>query len=266
MSTLPDIDTSNISGITFYNVKDEQGVSDSDFDVMNFSDWSEITNLQIYDNGIDAQIPIQVASMNYPDSTTVESYLRFRCKSDGWVIIWNPVSENYFGTNLFDDESSADLIGAYNFYGIAASGEYPFIDKMESSLSHAGYPVNLGGANTVFNHYDFLAPEASNITVIAQKDYDFEHSFTQSVDRKYHYCSIRDAGGLLDSSDNNVISESTVYARNFGIGGSVLDMLNQVAQGWNWEIDIVPGETYYAEASDVSPDSQKLLGMASAWS
>jgi len=272
MATLPDIDTAGISGITFYNVKDEQGVSDSDFDPMDFSDWSELSNLQIYDNGIDAQIPITILSGEGESTVQEESTLRFRCKNDGWLIIWMPIDENYFGTNIFIDGTGADLRGAYNFYGLFCGDSNAWISKMESALSHAGYGVSPTPGSTVLGHYDFMAPDASNITLIIANE-QVTQSFTSSVDRKFHYAAILNKGSVVDSSDVKVATSNTAFQGQDGSftsipGSSAFDMLNQVSQGWNWENDITPGETYetaYTSQPD-KVDGLQNTNIVSAWS
>lgn len=257
MATLPDIDTSNVGGITFYNVKDEQGVSDADFDPMDFSDWSELADVEIYDNGIDGYIESDVET-RYDSST--EIIARFRCKNDGWLICWSPTTSNYFGSTEYTDGTTPDLIGAYNFYGVA-SNKNPWIILFDA-LSHAGYGVGPSDGETVLGHYNFGAEGASNITSCVRAE-GVEFSYTSSVDRKFHYTVMNnDRNIAIEGGDDAILSTSTVEVDGYTY--TSLDLLNQAAQGWTFTADISSATTYVVE--DTASRSVGDCKMVSAWS
>lgn len=78
MSDLPDINTSNVGFLAFWNALDDGQVSDIDPDEVTNS--GRVSNAVFYDNGLtfDYQIPLQ------NQDRTVSG----RCKEDGWLVIY----------------------------------------------------------------------------------------------------------------------------------------------------------------------------------
>ena len=83
MASLPDIPTSNVSLIAYWNATNHGVNSISPSDV---TSWGSISTTEAYDNGLEG-------TYNPPVSTN--SVHHWRVKSDGWIITWVERGEGY---------------------------------------------------------------------------------------------------------------------------------------------------------------------------
>jgi hypothetical protein len=154
MATLPDLDTSSIGLMAFWNAIDQGGVDS--IDPMEATGvFNEYT---VYDNGIEG--PFSGLRGNRT--------LKARIKTDGWIIIWMD-NQNDFGT-----QSSSDGPG-YGLWEVITNpldatsgsdlGKIPNdLDKVRESLSNAGN-MTWNAADVGF--YSPPHPDATNVTCLS---------------------------------------------------------------------------------------------------
>lgn len=153
MATLPDINTSNVSFIGYWNAFNHGVSSITPSDVL--SD-SHIQSYTTYDNGIegDYQFSRSLSNISYNLSLT------FRVKNDGWFITYLDRSATY------GQDSNSNPSGPWDFVersGLPGSNFASAIQSLQSNLSNSGSIVFNNGD---VGHYNFEYPEASTITFL----------------------------------------------------------------------------------------------------
>ena len=184
MSTLPDLDEASINGIVFYNLKEENGIADSDWDPMDFSSYGRIDNYTIYDNGIDGTIKSPEKIFYGDGETNGYYYPRFRVKNDGWIIVYDDTDSTYYGSSIIDSGGQT-LQGEYNFYGSGFESPTNGIsswaqDYMTGLITSGGYSDPTSFSGTTYGWYDYNYENASNLTIIYAGD-GLNFSYTDTI-------------------------------------------------------------------------------------
>lgn len=187
MADLPDLDTSNISGIAYWNAIDDGGVSDISPDEVLSS--GRIISSEYYDNGVQGEIDINDKSNL---NTTITG--KFRVKGDGWFVVWLTRGDN-FSTN--DASGSTESVNmpdsvkgwwnmepAWATLGYGSDDSYAdsnglsrAINYLQSELSNSG---SISFSHSDVGNYNYHHP-ASVLTVLSS-GYD---NVSQSGDFSY---------------------------------------------------------------------------------
>lgn len=87
MAELPDIDTSNVSHIAYFNAIDDGGVTTIDPEEVTSA--PGIQDYTLYDNGLEGTFNLQETydDISLADSTVFPE-ATFRVKSDGWMVVY----------------------------------------------------------------------------------------------------------------------------------------------------------------------------------
>lgn len=180
MASLPDLDTTNIAFIGFWNFLDHS--SETSLDPSEVLAHKNVESYEKYDNGV--QGTMTAIGHGY---RTVE----FRVKADGWIMVWfKRSSENYY-TNQNPEPSYADLISNYR----AGSVDTFPTTTLTRSINALRSQLSNGGTAT-FNHGDcghhsYEFPNANTWTMMAEGGRNYGYlsaglSYSGSTTRHYH--------------------------------------------------------------------------------
>lgn len=234
MSTLPDLDTSNISFIAFWNAINDGEVSSIDPEEA-LSDGS-IEEYTLYDNGWEGL---------YSLSNRV---ITVRVKSDGWFVAYIDRTDNY----AQDRDMSIT----------AVSGHYDVLNGLNSSLDNNGLESSIESlqaelsVGTFFQATDvglyYYPAPATNITRLYSYDGSSggTHGFLYSS-ADLHYAV---AMGHADATykNNGLISEvdfegtTIAISSDFNDGYGVLDISGMVSPETEYSINVSPDQGNYA--------------------
>lgn len=149
MADLPDLDTSVIGFIAFWNALDH-GVAD--IDPTEVLDYAEIETFEQFDNGVQG-------TLSHNMSGKIRTY-RWRVKDDGWFIVWIDRT-NQFATQQGDADN---LDGYYDIYHWSNPGGNPpalprtglsdEINALRQRLSNSG-SITFNHADVGYFNYEF---------------------------------------------------------------------------------------------------------------
>jgi hypothetical protein len=246
MATLPDLDTSKVGMIGYWNATNH-GVSEIDpMDALTYTDITEYTQ---YDNGIQGKIKIQRVSEGTSPSVVRRDYVgnqpsgpkniefNFRMKSDGWILVWTDRT-NQYGIDWFRNNTEGyrgyyDIIDSWSALGfIDGTNDLRLnynhsrtqieeiknlpetelsdeIQTLQSKLSNSG--------NITFNHSDvgyycYEFPNANRMALAFEtydNGIDGGISYTSDVTKKYHACIgmyARNKDGLFSDEEDEYLS------------------------------------------------------------
>jgi hypothetical protein len=160
MASLPDLNTSNVGFIAYYNVIDDGGASSIDPEDM-LTD-GNINSYTLYDNGF-------VADYNNPINSLP---VTVRAKTDGWVTAHTSRQETYsFGGGV--SNTFTDVQGWYNFATGDEDDSNVNPDLSQNALERSIYSLqsNLSNTNSFVystadvSLYNYEYPNATNVTL-----------------------------------------------------------------------------------------------------
>lgn len=88
MSELPDLDTTQIGAIAYWNAVDQGGLSEDQIDPIPLVDSELVAQFNRFDNGVQGLL-------SYPQPNASDLTLNFRIKTDGWLLVWDNGNTNY---------------------------------------------------------------------------------------------------------------------------------------------------------------------------
>lgn len=221
---LPDLDTSNISWIAFFNYLDN-GADDID----PFETESAMDSYNEYSNGVDGVISYST------DQPNVE--VKVRAKADGWLIAWHDDTEPLI--QIVADYSDQDS----GHYPISSGLLYQSIDSMESALSNSGQVSLSDGDEAVYN-YNY--PDATTYTCASISNGNGE-SFSSDIGLSSDISVQKMHVGGAASTGISFAGNTVVSAGNYGY----VDPYNQ---GW-----ISEGESKSADTGEYDACSVPIL-------
>lgn len=183
MSDLPDLDTTSIGPIAYWNVLDQGGLGD--IDPTEVTSASGVTSYTLYDNGVEGEF-------NLGYNSRINKTAKFRVKNDGWFIVWLPNGAN-FGTRT-TTLSSGHWNIAYDWVGSATDINGINQNSLERALHDLFLELsNSGTANYYSSDVGLFAYDydtATNATVLyaqqLSKDFSSGNYFSsQSADFQY---------------------------------------------------------------------------------
>ena len=212
MANLPDLDTSNISFIAYWNAIDQGGVNSiSPEEVTSYNRVQEYT---IYDNGIEGTSLIPPQEENIFDGQGREG--TFRAKNDGWIIAYIDRREE-----LTQSDSADDVQGPWDMVWNWASDVGPgpqdpdvangnltrLIENLAGELSNFG-SINYSPTDVPLYNYEYS--NASTLTGLnAYNDGGgiFGFSYTSETNRLWHTVAAngRGLGGNLTAPSGSDI-------------------------------------------------------------
>ena len=128
MADLPDIDTSTVSFLAYWNAIDDGGIAEADMDPASVTTYGSISSYTLYDNGVQGKLPS-------PTTDPCQTY--FRVKSDGWIVVWCTRDVQY--NTQVRDGSTFGPWEAMGTRGVPSEGPLQQeIQSLHSNLSTTG--------------------------------------------------------------------------------------------------------------------------------
>lgn len=228
MADLPDIDTSQVSFIGYWNAIDDGGVPD--IDPSEVTSDSSVISYDAYDNGVEGEYSLL-------DSNTAT----FRVKNDGWFVLYKDRTET------FDTETEAELPGPWDVMYRWAEAEVATelqqnafdyaMQSLQSELSNSG-SITFNFGDTGLYNYEY--PNATNTSLFNANPGDggggsFRFSYTSNTDIKWAVATARhddDANSFSGSTsfvgDTSVtLTDTSQLSGSFGVHTGVVDLLGQ---------------------------------------
>jgi len=180
MATLPDLDTTSIGCIAYWNAIDQGGASSVAPDEV-LSDGS-ITGYAIYDNGVEGDYTLGSGRT-----------ATFRVKNDGWFVVYLDRTELY----AVNEPNVANVRGPWDIADDWTSGTSEVtqntleraVNSLQSELPNSG---NITYNTSDVGLYDYNHTNATTITVLSASDNgdsgtkDYGFSYTSSTTRVTH--------------------------------------------------------------------------------
>jgi hypothetical protein len=161
MSDLPNLDTSQISFIGYFNAIDQGGVND--IDPTEVTNHGNVQSYTLYDNGVQGVY-----------NTATGRDCAFRVKEDGWFVAWFNRYENF---NNGQNENPDDLRGPWDLLNdwrafrdaddITANSLERAINALKNELSNSS-SVSYSASDVGL--YDYRYSSAAGITALSQAD------------------------------------------------------------------------------------------------
>jgi hypothetical protein len=205
MATLPDLDTSKVGMIGYWNATNH-GVSE--IDPIDAIDFNKVTEYTQYDNGLQGKLEVRRVgekkgeeSLGFFSGVDDEEErgpenieFNFRMKSDGWILVWTDRT-NQFGPDWFGNNTE----GYRGYYDITFNWSAPrtgqdklnyntgneynisLLPKTEISVKIKALQEKLSNSgNITFNHsdVDYYCYEFPNANRMAQSIELFGEGFT----------------------------------------------------------------------------------------
>jgi len=241
MANLPDLDTSKVSYIAYWNHLDNGA---SEITPMDTTSWGRINNYTLYDNGIEGEWSI-------PNGDTG----KFRVKNDGWILTWVPAQESIGPTQSVNNiQTPMSVIGWQNQGTCSTLGQNRLakgIQSLRNQLSSSGTSTfNFGDVGL----YAYHAQSATNATVLSAARSD---EFNSTGDYGWLYTSGTNLvrGRYGGRSDNGSMTVNKTGDKVHNSGGGVVDILAN-----NYEPDTAGSEvTYEIEADSYDSAGHTLI-------
>jgi hypothetical protein len=156
MATLPDIDTSDVSFIAYWNAIEDGG--EAEFDPEELLSHSRIIDYTLYDNGWQGSV----------DPINSTRPITVRAKTDGWVVGW--LDRTRQPATLVSDPPRGpwDVINNWTVRGGSKSLTDNTLAATLAELCTASDTLVAYPANSDFALYNYETPDASYITNLQQ--------------------------------------------------------------------------------------------------
>jgi hypothetical protein len=207
MADLPDIDTSDVSFIAFFNAIDQGGVQDTD--PTEVTSHGNVQSYTLYDNGVEGVY-----------TTVTGRDCAFRVKEDGWFVAWFNRYENYNNgenTNPDDLRGPWDLLNDWADYtggpdDITTNSLERCINALKNELSNSG-SVTYSASDVGL--YDYRYSSAAGITGLSY------HDIAQNGNNFTNYPGLQYTSG---TTVHWAAATSTVHAQYVSDDGGVCDI------------------------------------------
>lgn len=176
MADLPDLNTDNVSVLSYWNAISDGGASDIDPEEV-LSD-GNIQDYTLYDNGVEIN--------NY--STVTGRSAKARVKSDGWFVVWMDdtveLVENSGGKpegpwSIVDDWTEGPVDSDNNDYPKSAT-DHTLVDAISSMVNELSNSAGISFSNSDAGFYNYLSPD-SDVTTIKHCYIFMDDSYPKSA-------------------------------------------------------------------------------------
>lgn len=216
MANLPDLDTTSIGFIAYWNAIDQGGLSSVDPDEVLSA--SSIDNYTLYDNGVEGV---------YTGATGRN--LNFRVKTDGWFVAYFDRTADYTTntTNLSNHRGPWDVANDWT----SGTSEID-TNTLERAINDLSSQLSSSPSynKTDVGLYDYERPNVTTVTVLSATasddtgSYSFGFSYTSGTTRALH--ALVGRGTVYDGTNNRdsfgkVISPGSTAVVDAEANGSV---------------------------------------------
>jgi len=237
MSDLPDLNTSQISWIAYYNIVD-QGDLSVDFDISEIASSSRVNSQTLYDNGIEGDY-----------NPVTGDTIRFRGKQDGWIIAWMDQSGSDTSRTDSPPQGPWDIANQWSDSNTATGGFTQ--NTLERAISDLQSQLSVSDGIT-YNSADvglfnYLQPNATTATLLSEEVLEGESG---------------DPSTGLTYTDGTTISQHWVYGQvsiyvaTTGTSGSGSTTFDGVTLA---DVSHLSGESgYFAEYSALDAEYRNI--------
>jgi len=258
MAELPDLDTTGIGFIRYWNAIDDGGAPDIDPSTVVSA--NSVTSFDEYDNGVQGKYITNVGAYNV-DINSIS--VNFRVKTDGWIIAWLDDSEEFPNNGNGTGRNHHDVLTG--IFDARTPNTFPN-DRLEDVIrglaNNLDTPVNYSAGET--GMYNFEYQDSTTISVVVENGSDYRSSYelqggisyTANTDRDFHltwgstdsrsdYISDFQFGdtifitnsndniffGITDTLGNDIAPNSGVTYQHSGSGGGTSAYSYRTAMG-----------------------------------
>jgi hypothetical protein len=210
MADLPDIDTSDVSFIAFFNAIDQGGVTD--IDPTEVTNHGNVQSYTLYDNGVEGVY-----------TTVTGRDCAFRVKEDGWFAAWFNRYENFDNSENEDPDNVRgpwDLVNDWTDFNtaddITQNSLERCINALKNELSNSGsvtYSASDAGL------YDYRNQSAAGITGLSC--YNDSTNIATNGDHSYEYPGLQYTSGTTVHWAAGIASGEARHDDFDGYGGSI---------------------------------------------
>jgi len=252
MASLPDLDTNNISFISYWNAIDSGGLADiSPEEVLSDNNIQEYT---LYDNGVEGTYRILTGRD-----------VGFRVKNDGWFAVYIDRTERFklnvgFSDTPAPNSELVDIRGPWDIANdwtitndattdVVQNALERAINSLQSQLSNSG-SVNYDVPDVGLYNYEY--PDATTLTNLtaAQRNIDLGFTYTSDTTRYWHIIAF--TGSRYNNGDVTAPSGTVLANYTFDpsrVGASYDMLANNEAPQPETEYIISVGDVNIAHAN-----------------
>lgn len=244
MADLPDLDTSQVGYIGYWNALDQGGIASENFDPEDVLSAPYIENTTVYDNGVTGEVDAHKTEDDLYEITDRPVWkAKVRVKTDGWFVAYMDRTNNY--QTLVDEADTVDNV--YGYWNIHTAWDRfnrpPALTQ--HSLSRAINHLTQGlTTSPTWNYsdvgvYNYEYPNVTNTTGFSGVGGDgLEQEFIVADGTNLHYAAVT---GVRDTTvDNN----------NIEWNGNVLTNSTRQIGTYNALSEINTGVAYTHTAND----------------
>lgn len=234
MATLPDVDTSDVSFLAYWNILEDGGLGRDSIDPDECLDDNGITEYTLYDNGFEADYNAD----NHREITV-------RVKTDGWFVAYMD-RRSTFATNVEDYE---DIEGPWNIggafpeaYGVDGNILERAIDSLRDQISLDDVEsVDYSSSDVGLYNYEVEDATTFTLMTVDGKDINVGYSYTEDTNIDYHI----NAGWLENYYHLEVENYGKIAEIDGGVDGNRYGVIDVI------EEDVAPEpNTTYTMSSD----------------
>jgi len=230
MSEFPDIDTSQVGFIGYWNAIDQGGLSS--VSPSEVTSARGIVSTESYDNGVQGDYEFRNGRVG-----------RYRVKTDGWFVVWmdrTHDSPDGAGSNLDDDHDlvywNGILDASHGDYNSVGNGADP--DLQQNSLAYSIYELwnelsNSSGVNWSYGdvglyNYEYSGSQATTFLFYSGTNKTASLTRQTGTDRYAHICSWQAASDDSDGSRSISFDGSTLSSRGgfYGLDVGAHDLIS----------------------------------------
>lgn len=218
MAQLPDIDTTNVSFLAYWNATNHGVDNIAPSDVTNDS---SVATVEVYGNGLQGDYTL-------PDGNVA----RYRVKEDGWFVVWMDRSEAFTTESTSLDESVYgpwSMVSAWEDDYSPPSGSPLELDKaiesLQSQLSNSG-SITLDYSDIGLYNYEYNTSTALTVLGAANTDLGAtSHGLSYTSGTTINWAVGFGSANVSDGYDQEDISDATFEG---------LQLVHVVQSGEQW--------------------------------
>lgn len=186
--TLPDIDTTQVSFIGYWNAITQGGADSDNWDASEVLSYGPVTSSTSYDNGVDG-------TLSFSNGRTAN----FRAKQDGWLIVWLDRAQNEATDSQSVLRGPWDVIrnwgGSYSSNSDNAQVGTLNDNEIENALNglfnntSVSSDINVTFTDSEVGYYNYWN-EGTNVTLLSDQirqgsTSESDYAFTNAADMSY---------------------------------------------------------------------------------
>lgn len=233
MADLPDLDTSNILYIAYWNIRDQGG--DSEWSVADSLTAQSVIQYTLYDNGVDGTLTLNNGRV-----------AQFRMKDDGWLIVYIDRTQNYGDSGA--PRGAQDLIGQWTDNDTNGRGVQNALERAINELRSESDAVdNHGYSPGDVGLYNYEDASATTVTVGSRVSTGTAEHLVETGTTVYRGIAYAACGSRHEGRGNFNWNNGAWDPGEYNTGTRDLVQTNEVSEGSSYQMDVESsyGSSYY---------------------